>query len=174
MAEETSTAVHGRGRIVVVTDYDHRRGDRGRDYRWEAFQDEIKKHTAITIEAVEIVESDPTEPLISGCPSGAFKAIVERHAGVAAIIFFIDLPEWTKVAALIARPVGPKIIAVDNVGVPTQARYVGYFSSGILSALLAVQPALGGTAATQPQSPREWFDQHYRVYTPQNYESLLE
>ena len=174
LAEETIQAVHDQGRIVLVTDYDHNHSDRGQDFRWETFQAEIKKHSGITIAAIEIVEPDPNEPMISACPSAAFKAIVEHHTDSAAIIFFIDLPEWAKVAALIPRPVGPKIIAVDNVAVPTMARYSGYFSSGILTALIAAQPSPASAPAAQPKTPREWFDKYYQVYTPQNYESLPE
>ena len=175
LAEETLKAIQNQGRIVLVTDYDHSRSDRGRDYRWETFQAEIKKQNAVSIAATEIAEADPNEPMVSSCPSRAFKAILDRHPAVAAIVFFIDLPEWAKVAAIIPRPVGPKIIGVDNMSVPTMVRYSGYFSSGTLTALIAPQSVVGSSnPPSKSQAPREWFEQYYLVYTQQNYESFLE
>ena len=173
LAEMALQAVPGQGRIVLVTDYDHTRGDHGRDYRWETFHAELKKQSGVTIAATEIVEFDPSEPEVSACPSAAFKAILERHADAGAIVFFIDLPDWSKVAGLIPQPVGPKIIAVDNMGEPHKPRYGGYFTSGFLAVLIGARSA-PAAALAQPKTPREWFDQHYQVYTPQNFETLPE
>ena len=174
LAEETLKLIPANGRIVLVTDYDHSQARQRQDYRWEMFQDEIKKHSGITIAATEIVESDPNEPMVSGCPSAAFKAILERQASASAIVFFIDLPDWSKVAGLIPQAVGPKIIAVDNLGEPNKPRYGGYFTSGVLSVLIGAHSAPAATTMVQPKTSREWFDKYHQVYTPQNFDTLAE
>jgi hypothetical protein len=105
---------------------------------------------------------------------------LERHAQAAAIVFFISLPQWPG-DSVIPPHLSAKIIAVDqqNVGMAGESmrrRYSGYFSSGIMSALILpkFRSVPASTSPMNPQTPREWFDQFYSVYTEQNADRLPE
>ncbi|MCG3146681.1 MAG: hypothetical protein PCFJNLEI_00115 [Verrucomicrobiae bacterium] len=171
LARETLDAVHHQGRLIIVTDHDPVGVDVPRDYRWEAFQAELKQQKGVTIAGSEVVEFDPDEPMVSGCSSAALKQILNRHADVAAIVFLIDLPEWARVAGALPQNITAKIIAVDNQGISLRSHYSGYFSSGLLTALIARRSPLSDLPS-DPKTPREWFDKYYQVYNRQNSETL--
>ena len=169
LAEETIKAIQDHGSIVIVTADPPERLHVQSNSQWHAFESELQKHGAIHITAIEGVKFE----LESGqlfCPPAAFEELWERHATADALIFLIDLPEWAAVAGAMAPSGKPKIIAVDNVGALTKVHYGGYFTSGILAALIgkAGRPVQNG----QPKTSREWFEKYYQVYTPQNIDSL--
>ena len=171
LAEETVKAVHDRSSVVIVTmDLPVQLKSRS-NYQWNGFASELQQHSAIHIIATESVQLDQ-ESGRQSWPLGAFKEIWERHTDAAAFVFFVDLPGWATVAELSSKAGGPKIIAIDNMGPLTKLHYGGYFTSGILAALIGAptQPV----PPAQPKTPREWFDQHYQVYTPQNFDTLPE
>jgi len=175
LAEETVKAVHGKGRIVVVTPQDPAIAGRWPDDRWETFQRELKKHTAINIIATEIVPADGADGPPPGCSRAAFQTLLERHAQADAIVFFMNLPDWERVETTIPQLAKLKIIVVDDHRRgPPKRNYAGYFVNGILAALIGERTANEDQPASQPKTPREWFDKFYQVYTPQNYESLPE
>ena len=86
---------------------------------------------------------------------------------------------------------GPKIIAKDNLRQRMKPRYSGYFAKGMLAALICFpnQTVAPGTVppgtpppkpapapsrpVSQPQAPRDWFDQSYQIVTPKTYEAVL-
>jgi len=179
LAEETVKTVNDHGRIVLVTNFDHSRGRT--DYCWAAFQKELKKHGAIRIVATEVVTYDPAKdgPVL-GCPRPTFQTLLARHAQTDALVFFIALPRWAG-ESVIPPHLAARIIALDqqsmagNAGhASMQKQYTGYFTSGILSALIlpGIRTEPASPPPAQPKTPREWFDQHYQVYTPQSVESL--
>ena len=171
LAEETAKAVQDRGHIVVVTTDPPERFKSRANSHWHAFATELEKHNAIQITATEGV----TFEMDSGqlyCPRGAFKDIWERHKDADALVFFVDLPEWAAVAEVVSQSGKPKLIAADNAGVLTKVHYGGYFTSGILAALIGKPAQL--VPPSQPKTAREWFDKFYQVYTPQNSDMLPE
>lgn len=173
LAEETVKLTQGRGAIVVVSDHALEPDRNGRDGRWNAFRDELKKTPALRIVATEIVTPAP-EMGMPGCPAAAFLQILNQHADAAAIVFLTDLPEWITVGATAPQRSTPKILAVDNMGDLTQRHYGGYFGSGLLAELIGARLAPAPASGANPQTPQEWFDRYYLVYTPQNFATLLE
>ena len=174
LAEETAQAIHDHGQIVVVTDY-YREQTAG---TWAdcavTFYRELKKHGNVSIVATEVVRPDPAEAPWISCPVSVFTNLMERYAGVDAIVFFIDLPEWVRVNSLFPTSAKAKMIAVDtseNGFYPAKLRYGGYFSGGRLSVLIS-KNKIDTAKPVTPRTPREWFDSKYKVYTPENYESL--
>lgn len=182
LADETVRAVNDRGRIVVVVATDPARPVLPGNGCWEGFRDELQKHAGIRIAATEFIPTEPTQGVIAGqpqvwstCPSAVFKELWGRHADADALVFFIGLPSWNRVSGAITERVTPKILVVHCEQMPRQSDYRGYFTSGILSGLIG--PALGKLPAASPrhpQTPREWFDQQYQVYSPQNFDTLPE
>lgn len=173
LAEETLKAIGGQGHIVMVSDFDHDQ-PRGRvDERWDTFRQEMKKHSAVIFDGAEVVEHDPNEDQVMGCPSQAFLGILARHPDADAIIFFVDLPEWLRVSSAVPAQPKFKLLAVHSAGVPTRGHYGGYLTQGLLAALI------GGTrqpTAVTPQtkSPREWFVTQKRVYRTGDIDALSE
>ena len=159
--------------MVVVAEHALDLDRNGPDVRWNVFRNELKKYSNIQIAAIEIVKPEPEMGFL-GCSAAAFLQILSRHTDAAAIVFLTDLPEWLTVNEGIPRPFPTKILATDTMGKLTQRHYAGYFNSGSLAALIGANLAPIGVPAARPKTAREWFDQHYQVYTPQNFDALPE
>ena len=173
LAEETAKLTQASGAIVVVAEHVLELDRNGPDARWNVFREELKKYPNIRIAAIEIVKPEP-ELGMPGCPAAAFLKILSRHADTAAIVFLTDLPEWLTVREGILRHFTTKLLALDTMGKLSQRHYAGYFTSGSLAELIGANLTPIGVPMAPPKPPREWFDKHYQVYTPQNFDTLPE
>ena len=173
LAEETANLIQGRGAVVVVAEHALELDRNGPDVRWNVFRDELKKSPNIQIAATELVKPEPEMGFL-GCSASAFLQILSRHADAAAIVFLTDLPEWLTVSDGIPRHLTTKLLALDTMGKLSQRHYAGYFTSGSLAELIGANLAPIGVPAAQAKTAREWFDQHYQIYTPQNFDTLPE
>ena len=173
LADETLTGLPANAKLVLVTDYDHKREPRRRDYRWEVFREELRRRAPTVMQQVEIVQADPSEGL-PGCPSAAFRDLLERHADADVLVFFVDPPDWAQIQARLPSRRPGRILAVESFGHSLRNRFAGYFVNNFLTALIASNGGPPSGGPLPPRNPREWFDLYYRVYTPQNYETLPE
>jgi len=172
LAEEVVTALHHEGQIVMVTYGDPLQTKLPVSSLVTTFRNELRKHRAISLAAPEIVPANLNENEgLPGCPITVFTRVLQRHADAAAIVFFMDLPDWERAQALISQPVGPKLVALGSQAIQPRSWYAGYFTNGLLSALVFPRRELR-PGAPDPKTPRERFDKYYQVVTPQNYESL--
>lgn len=168
LAGETVKAVQDQGRIVIVTPYDQK-NPHWRNDCWKAFQAELAKHPGIHIEPPEIVSLN----LNGNCKKDKFKELLQRHASANAIVFFCGLPDWTDAQSSLSAPGSTKILVVDDASDGLgQWQYSGYLSSGFVKALIYASGIASSNVVVQPQTPREWFETYYRVYTPENYQTL--
>ena len=175
LADETVKAMAGHGRVVVVINAAHQLASNPAHAELENFQSGLKKHESVSLAATEVVPADPDEMVIGNSCSGAqLQAILLKHENADAIIFLIGLPEWGIVQArgLAPQPGKAKIIVALTGAVPTKSEYAGYFANGFLAVLIGGRRA--PTQVAHPKTPREWFDQYYQVYTPQNFATLPE
>ena len=157
-------------RVVVVTSFQPDSFKKYSKYLWPAFATELKKQK---LEAT--IVTVPGNAWNSGdtpADQAAFKGLLEQYRKTDVLILFVDLPEWGRVAQALADYSGPTILAVDHQAERLKPHYGGYFSSGILAALIG--PSTRPVPQVQPKTPREWFDRNYQVYTPQNFETLPE
>lgn len=173
VAAETSVAVRDHGQIVVVLDGSFMIADAAHHDEWQEFQRELKKHPGLSLSAIKSVELDLNDTS-TGCPSTAFKQYMEEYADADAIVFFISLPDWKWLQQhqLIPQRLPPHVIVVDTGALPAQGHYTDYFANGFVSELIAARQGLPPAASANPRQPREWFDQYFQVYTPENYEAL--
>lgn len=174
-ADEAVQAVAGHGRIVAVINAQYQQSGNPLREEFTSFQNELKKHRTVSLAAIEVVPEDPDEMVLgNGCSSAQLQALLVKHATADAIVFLIDLPEWSR---LQARQITPqsnqaKIVVALNGTAPTKNAYGGYFANGFLAVLIGARP--GPSPATPPKTSREWFDKYYQVYTPQNFDTLPE
>lgn len=175
VAAETATAVRGHGQIVAVIDVSYTTAGAGHFDEWQAFQHELKKHPGLNLSATPSVEVDPDDSS-TGCPSPAFKRLMEEYADVDAIVFFISLPNWNwlRQHQLIPQRLPPHVIVLDTGPLPVHGHYTDYFANGYVSELIAARVAPAPAVSVTPRTPREWFDQSCQVFTPQNYELLAD
>ena len=173
LAEDAAKIIQGRGSIVVVSEHPLELDRTSPDGRWNVLREELKRYPGIRIAALEIVKPEP-EGGMPGCPAAAFLQILNRHTDASAILFLTDLPDWLTVRAGIPQHLAPKVLALDTMGQLTQRHYARYFTMGTLTELIGSNLKSSSTPITQPKTPREWFDQHYQVYTPQNFDTLPE
>ena len=172
LAEEVAKGVPAHGRVVVITAFTPAQLKARSNYLWNTFASELEKRS-LSITTTESVLNNAWDSGALTADRAAFKELLDRHANADALVFLVDLPEWGQmVAVLPAQYNGPKIIALDSVRQQMKPRYGGYFTSGMLAALIG--PSTRPVLQAQPKTPREWFDKFYQVYTPQNYESLPE
>ena len=172
LAEETAKVVPAHGRVVVITTFTPTQLKARSNYLWNTFASELEKRS-LSITTTESVLNSAWNSGSLTADQAAFKELLERHATADALVFFVDLPDWGQiVAALPAQYSGPKIIAMDSVRQQMKPRYGGYFTSGMVAALIGALPQ--ARSQSQPKTPREWFDKYYQVYMVQNYESLTE
>ena len=169
LAEETAKVAPAHGRVVVFTAFTPTQLKERSNHLWHAFVSDLQKHS-LSITATESVIVNAWNSGSLAADRAAFKELLERHANVDVLVFLVDLPDWGQMAEVLSQSRSPKIIAIDNLRQQMKPRYDGYFSSGILAALIG--PATGPVPLSQPKTPREWFDRYYQVYTPQNFESL--
>ena len=138
-----------------------------------ALRDELIKHPAISLASTEFVAAERHG--LAGCSIAALQDVCDRHPEAAAIVFFCGLPTWVDVSGWLAQHATPKLIVVDLNSAQAKLRYGGYFAHGILAAFISSRrdwdPA---RPVAEPQTPRDWFNQRYQVYSSQNYESLPE
>lgn len=172
LAEETIKAVGGKGRVVLVLDDQFQIAGSPLQKELQSLQDGLKKQSAVNVET-ELVGPDPTEMRITqGCTGSQLQAILAKHGSASAIVFLIGLPEWGRLQArgLAPQPVSAKIIvAVESA--PSKREYEGYLTGGFLYMLIGRR--FGPDSTVNPKTPREWFDQSYRIITLQNFETTL-
>lgn len=173
LGEETVRAIGDRGGIVIVSEHNLNSTSDRNDERWNAFRDELKRHSGVTIIATETVTPQP-EMGMPGCPGPAFVQILNQYRAAAAIVFLTDLPDWFAVSDSVPQDISAKIIALDTMGRLSQSHYRGYFDRGLLTLLIGgrSRPATG--ASSLPQTPREWFNKYFQVYTLQNLDEIPE
>ena len=174
LVEETIKAVNDQGPVVVVLYGDPSHPTAPVDPRLAAFKAELQKHGTVQFVATEFVQPNPDENNgLPGCPPTAFQEILHRQARAAAIVLFMEIPEWDRVKSSLPGSGAPKLIALVTGRRQAGKRYGGYFASGQLAALILPRRELV-SGPNAPKTPREWFDKYYQVYTPANYESLPE
>ena len=98
---------------------------------------------------------------------------MERYADAEVIVFFVSLPNWlwVKQNLLIPQRMPKRVIVVDltptNMGL-----YQDYFTYGFLSKLVAPRRVPFPGQSVEPKTPRDWFNQNFQVFTPQDIEAL--
>ena len=170
LGEATVKVVPAYGQVAVVVPRPFAQFKEQSPYLWRAFAGELEKHNlGLTIEEIDINAWNNGLPVDERV---AFQAVLDRHINKAALVFFVDLPFWGGVQESLRQYTGPPLIALIHLSGPLKGHYGGFFENKILSALIAA-PAMP-LSATKPKTPREWFDKYYKVYTPQNFETLPE
>jgi len=172
-AVETVAAVRDHGQIVAVIDGSFAVAGAAHHDEWQTFQRELKKHPGISLGATKTVELDLNDTS-TGCSSKDFKKLMEEYSDVDAIVFFISLPDWKWLQQhqLIPQRLPPHVIVVDTGALPAQGHYSEYFANSFVSELIAERRSPAPALPAKPKTPREWFDQYFQVFTPENYELL--
>ena len=178
LADETVKAIQGQGRVVIVAYGNTLSASEPRqspDLRLGPLRDRLKQEGGISVAATELISPDPNANNgLPGCSAAELRKLLQLHATAAAIVFLTELPEWNEVNSFIPKSNIPKLLAIDTVNPQLNRHYGGYFTSGLLAALIGPLTQPVQVPSSPPKTPREWFDKYYQVYTLQNYEMLPE
>ncbi|MCG3147859.1 MAG: hypothetical protein PCFJNLEI_01300 [Verrucomicrobiae bacterium] len=172
LGEEAAKVATAQGRVVVIIPSNPVPIKQRLPELWNALEDELKKHNL----SLTVVEC-PLNAWETGSlqdDRAAFNQVLEQNAGADVLIFLTDLLEWGRAQEALPQQGIPKIIAVDNLKQRTKIRYSGFFNRGVLVALIGARSEPRSAVTAKPQTPREWFDLHYRVYTAADSEALPE
>jgi len=167
LAKATATVINEHGQIAVIILEDYKNEDAPLCAEWTAFCAELRKHSGIKIVATETVAA---ESFVDFGPTRArFDSIIRKHPQVSAFVSFCGIPAWDSKNPFQLPPQGPKLIVLENEPATPLAEY---FAAGNLA--VAIMPRLGSPAETAPpKTPIEWFNQHYQIFTPENYSAQL-
>ena len=165
LAQEAAAAAGDQGQIVAVIAEDHQQSGTLRNAEWQVFTGEIKKHTSFQLAEPEITTPGNHFPLME---------IFDRHPRARVLVFFADPPDLRDWNSIANRSTFPKIVAVGNPDLIARGHYAQAFNKGILAALIFPRSTAADVPSSPPKSPREWFDQYYQVFTPQNFDTLPE
>jgi len=162
LAQEAAKALNDRGQIVVISADFHKNSCTVWREQWKAFTGELKKHPSISL-----VQSDLIKP--SRIP---LVEILNRYPQASALVYLVDSPDELDLEAVMNRPTLPKLIFLGNPDVSPKKYYGRFVANGILSVLILARPVTDPAPVVPPKTPREWFDKYYRIYTPQNFDTL--
>lgn len=165
LAQETATATHDRGQVVAIIPDAGTSPSRIWREQWQAFTEELNKHPQISL-ATRVVGLEGSRVLL--------QQIVDQNPQVAGIVFLAGPLEFDDIQALSSRQPAPKLILLGNSDAPPKAYYTRFFATGVLAALILPRPFSDLGQQANPATLREWFEKYYRLYTPQNSESLPE
>lgn len=163
LAQATATAIHDRGQVVAVVAECYAESGNVVHDQWRAFAGELKKYPSISLAAPELIQPGQHTPLVE---------ILERHPQASTIVFFVDPPGTIDLEAVASRPAVPPLVLVGNPDLPAKNYYGRFIASGLLAAVIIPRSFPAVAPPAQPKTPREWFDQHYQVYSPQNFDTL--
>lgn len=137
VAEQTAGLLGQKGRVLVIA------GELDSPIigaEVKAFQKTLRKHSGLSVVAVESVAIDPLRPR-------EFVALFKKHTGVDAVVSFYGFPEFNEPElAQLSRPL-PKIVAVLN-GIEGAKQLFASGADGLV--IVAAAP-------TKPRNPREPF-----------------
>ena len=165
LAGETAKLVQDHGRVAVILPEGYQTAGLAVQEEWQAFGAELAKHPGVHLLGREIVGLAVLAE--SGLTSSQADDILKKYDGVDVLVSFCGIPSWNP-ANPAARPRNlPKIVAVES----SSAQIKDYLASGIVAAVITPRVPPRATPA-KPQTPAEWFDRSFQLYTTANYQSL--
>jgi len=165
LAQQTTRLVGNRGDIVVLTWGPP--SDTAPDMR--AFCQALQR-TGLRLGAKEIVPGVTVQQHLVW-PAESYSELLERHAGAAAFVSFIGVPQLSAgdVRALPTRR--PKLIVANPCGSEMIMRTL--FQQGLVDGVML--PRSSPPASSKPpKTPQEWFDASYQFVTAETAASLPE
>lgn len=166
LAEETSKAINGRGRVVAVVTEAHTGSESPLHDQFVEFQKTLKAG-GVELAATESVPLEENS-ISMGVSAQNLDAILKKHAAVNAIVLLVGLPELGVQPPITLPARHPAIITLQ--ATPSGAR--SYLERGIATVLIL--PRMTPGEAAEPTTPRGWFDKYFEVFTAKNIQSLPE
>ena len=159
MADETRALLGGRGQVVVVTCDTAKAAMPIATAQQKAFQEQLKRQGGITVAAVEALQVNPS-PGMAVWSGTQYRQLLERHAGVDAIISFLGPPLFTEaeINHLPAKLPRGLVIGGGSPGQPLR----GLFERGVIQVAVVprLTPPVSGSA---PPTGPEQFAQQFQV-----------
>ena len=170
LGEETVKILGDHGRVVVVVWDDHKQAGNLLNDALEAFRGVLKKHPKIQITATEVIRSDTNKhTMVDNLSSKMFNELVEKHTQADGLVLFTGLPTLESQPPIQLPVPHPQIIAVQTSEPLTKS----YFDRKIVNVAVSSSSEQVPTgSAANPQTPREWFDRFFQVFTIENYATL--
>jgi hypothetical protein len=165
LADATDKTLNGYGDIVVLITKSHQEKGNAAHDEFKAFQDELKKNDNIRV--LQLVELNENS-LETGFWQSEFERLLNQYSQATAIVSLVGLPNLDPQHPLLLDRKSPKIIAIHQSMTPAK----DYFTQSIATVLITTRGTPAANPQSVPQTPQEWFDKYYEVYTAKNYESI--
>ena len=171
-ADETAKLLHNSGRLVLVD------ADFGiykllaptTEAEIKSFKKAVAK-TNLKIAAIEKVPIEPPSMARLGIfmQPGQISSLIARHPDADAIVLFVGLAGLDDLKGVGSENSKSKLILVSN--------YDSYYKALLQSRViqLAIVPRRGAAEADEDKtihSPKQWFERHYLVITPERIAEL--
>jgi hypothetical protein len=171
LAEETSKLLGPGGGAIVVVALDTKKSKMPTvEAQLDAFSGAIKKKGNLTVAGTEtlspekMAEAGPE----MGLPSDLFHQVLAKHGSAKAVVSFLGAPmlKDDEIAKLPQNM--PKVIAFASFGMGLKK----LFDENVIQVAIVPNFEPNPNANKKPSTPREWFDQYYKVVTKENADKL--
>ncbi|MCL5095969.1 MAG: hypothetical protein M1608_00235 [Candidatus Omnitrophica bacterium] len=169
-ADETARIMGKPGGVAIVAEDFGKYTMSWSEVLLAAFQKGLSKHAGISVVLTEKF-TDPTisSYMATGLSPDRLLKIIQGHPDLNALVLFGAFPPLTDAEMNGIRQRGVGILVVSDY----KPHYRGLLRLGIIKEVISPRlDSASGTAKT-PGTMRDWFDQSYVIYTPQNAPSPL-
>ena len=166
VAVETAKVFHEHGRVVVIRAPEHAVDNMPENDMWRAFCAEMERYQSILVVTTVVVNSEP--PMEYGLTRTRLDSILEQQPEIDGVVSLYGIAEWDPRHPFELPRADLKIVAVQRVPYEIEP----YFVKGSLAAAI-VPRSMPNPDRAKPQTPSEWFERYYQVYTVENYRSRV-
>jgi hypothetical protein len=153
------------------------------DAEMKAFQKELSKNNGVTIAATRNVSLEqpkappktqnlrffePAPKANTPPPPGQLGELINDFAQAKVVVYFVDLPPIAGPDLAILKQKGVKLMAVSSL----RPNYKALLKGGTLHAAIVPRWDPAPNAAKKPKTAQDWFDQTYKLVTPEDADSL--
>ncbi len=170
MAEETSKLLNNQGEIVVIAMDTKQFKMPTVEAQLKTFQETLRKQGSVKVLAIEPL-SMSNMGIIGpemGMPAATFLPIAEKYPNAAAFVSFVGAPALQEEDLARLGERRPKIIAFCSFGMGLKS----LFERQIIHVAIVPHLEARGDQSKKPDTLRDWFNQYYKVVTPETASSL--
>jgi hypothetical protein len=170
MAEETSKLIGNNGQVVVIILDTKKIKTPAIEAQVKTFADALKKQGGVTIKATEYVSIEALEmggPEM-GLPSNIYMKVITKYPDIAAIVSFVGTPNLSEQDLASLPEKIPKLVAFS--AMPMGLKKL--FDDRIIDIVIVPRFDLSPDGQKKLVTLRDYFDQQYKVITPENASTL--
>ncbi len=170
LAEEVEKLLDNKGQVVIVCMDTKKFKMPTAEEQVQSFNAELKKRGGVTVMATEMLGQEAlgmAGPEM-GLSSEMFNKLLSKYSNASAIVSFVGAPSLKDEEISQLAPNIPKVLVFSSFGMGLKK----LFEENVVQVAIVPNFEAKPEAKKKPVTPREWFDQYYRVITRENADSM--